>query len=205
MNTLAEILSSNTRAEFFRLLFGLNQKEYYLREIARRSGLAVRTVQQEALKLETLRLIQKRRDGNRTYFSANKDNPIYQDIHNLVLKTTGLRDVLKSYLPDNSIQFAFIFGSIASGKEKPDSDVDLFIVGDIKLRTLSKYLTVPSQTIGREINSYTISNNELIKKITHKDHFISTVINSNKLFIKGDENEFGKLVEEWLAQTTSDE
>ena len=30
MNTLAEILSSNTRTEFFRLLFGLNQKEYYL-------------------------------------------------------------------------------------------------------------------------------------------------------------------------------
>jgi len=183
MNTLAEILSSNTRAEFFRLLFGLNQKEYYLREIAKCSGMAIGTIQQEALKLETLGLIHKRRDGNRTYFSANKAHPIYPDIHNLVLKTTGLRDVLTSYLPDNLIKFAFIFGSIATGKEKPDSDIDLFVVGDIGLRTLSKYLTEPGQIIGREINSYCISTKEFTAKITQKDHFISTVINSNKLFI----------------------
>ena len=204
MNTLATILSSNTRAEFFRLLFGLNQKEYYLREIEKYSGLTIRTIQQEADKLEKLNLILKRKNGNRTYFRANKIHPIYQDIHNLVLKTTGLKDVLKSYLSDNSIQFAFVFGSIATGTEQPDSDIDLFVVGDIGLRMLSKFLAKPSQTIGREINPYTISMNELINKITHKDHFISTVINSNKLFIKGDENEFEKLVEEWLAQTTSD-
>jgi len=202
MNTLAEILSSNTRAEFFRLLFGLNQKEYYLREIAKCSGLAIGTIQQEALKLENLGLIHKRRDGNRTYFSANKNHPIYQDIHRLVLKTTGLRDVLKLYLSDDLINFAFVFGSIATGTEKPDSDIDLFVVGDIGLRGLSKYLTEPGQMIGREINSYTISKKELIDKIIQHDHFLSTVISSQKLFIKGDENEFGKLVEEWLAKAT---
>jgi DNA-binding transcriptional ArsR family regulator len=204
MNTLAEILSSNTRAEFFRLLFGLNQKEYYLRELAKCSGLAIGTIQQEALKLENLGLIHKRRDGNRTYFSANKDHPIYLDIHQLVLKTIGLREVLKSSLLDNSIKFAFVFGSIASGNEKPDSDVDLFIMGDIGLRTLSKNLVEPSQIIGREINSYTINKKELTNKITQNDHFISTVISSQKLFIKGDENEFEKLVEEWLAKAASD-
>ncbi len=204
MNTLAQILSSNTRAEFFRLLFGLNQKEYYLRELAKCSGLAIGTIQQEALKLENLGLIHKRRDGNRTYFRANTNHPIYMEIHRLVLKTTGLRDVLRSYLSDNTIRFAFVFGSIASGNEKPNSDVDLFIVGDIGLRSLSKYLLEPSQTIGREINSYTISKKELTDKIKQNDHFISTVINSQKLFIKGDENEFKKLVEKWLAQATSD-
>jgi DNA-binding transcriptional ArsR family regulator len=202
MNTLAEILSSNTRAEFFRLLFGLNQKEYYLRELAKCSGLTIGTIQQEALKLENLGLIHKRRDGNRTYFSANKDHPIYMDIHHLVLKTIGLRDVLRSYLPDNSIHFAFVFGSIASGNEKPDSDIDLFIMGDIGLRTLSKHLVEPGQIIGREINSYTISKKELTYKITQNDHFISTIISSQKLFIKGDENEFAKLVEECLAEAT---
>ncbi|MCF7832114.1 MAG: nucleotidyltransferase domain-containing protein [Candidatus Marinimicrobia bacterium] len=204
MNTLAEILSSNTRAEFFRLMFGLNQKEYYLRELAKCSGMAIGTIQQEALKLENLGLIHKRRDGNRTYFRANKGHPIYMDIHRLVLKTTGLRDVLRSYLPDNSIQFAFVFGSIATNTEKPDSDIDLFVVGDIGLRGLSKYLTEPGQIIGREINSYSISTNELNKKIIQNDHFISAIINSQKLFIKGDENEFEKLVEEWLAEVTQD-
>ena len=202
MNTLTEILSSKTRAEFFRLLFGLNQKEYYLREIAKCSGLTIGSIQQEASKLENLGLIHKRRDGNRTYFSANKNHPIYQDIHQLVLKTSGLGEVLSMHLSDKSIQYAFVFGSIASGTEKPDSDIDLFVVGNIGLRMLSKALSTPSQTLKREINPYTISLNELSNKIIHNDHFVSTVINSNKLFIKGDENEFEKLVEKWLAQAT---
>jgi predicted nucleotidyltransferase/DNA-binding transcriptional ArsR family regulator len=204
MNLLAEILSSNTRSEFFRLLFGLEQKEYYLREIAKCSGLTIGTIQQEARKLEALGLIQKRRDGNRTYFSANKDHPIFQEIHQLVLKTTGLMSVLKYYLTDPTIQFAFVFGSIATGKAQAGSDIDLFIIGDIGLRTLSKYLTDPSQIIGREINPYTLSIKELSAKIIDQDHFVTTVINSNKLFIKGDENEFRELVEKWLAEATSD-
>jgi DNA-binding transcriptional ArsR family regulator len=205
MNALSEILSSNTRAEFFRLLFGLNRKEYYLREIAKCSGLSIGTIQQEALKLENLGLIRKRRDGNRTYFKANNDHPLYHEFHNLVLKTSGLAEVLEPYLTDNAIRFAFIFGSLASGNEKPESDADLFIVGDIGLRTLSANLSEPTQKIGREINPYTISINELHKKITQKEHFITTVINSNKLFIKGDENEFEKLVEEWMAKAAQDE
>ena len=70
MNILAEILSSKVRAEFFRILFGIESKEYHLREIQRRSDLAIGTVRQEANKLERIGLIKKRGDGNRTYYQA---------------------------------------------------------------------------------------------------------------------------------------
>ena len=139
MDVLAKILSSGVRAEIFRVLFGLSAVELHMREIQRRSGFAIGTIQTELRKLLMLDLVKKRRDGNRVYFSANRENPLFNDIHNLVLKTAGLVDVLKKALSVNEkIRLAFVFGSVARGKEKVGSDVDLVIIGDIGLR--KKYL-----------------------------------------------------------------
>ena len=117
MNILAEILSSRARAEFFRILFGIECKDYHLREIQRRAGLAIGTIRQEAKKLERIGLVQKRVDGNRTYYQADRSHPLYVTIHDLVLKTTGLAEILRNSLSIDAIKFAFVFGSIASGKE----------------------------------------------------------------------------------------
>ena len=193
MNLLAEILSSNTRAEFFRLLFGTRKREYYLREIERLSAMTIGAIQQEAAKLEKLGLIEKRRDGNRLYYKANNSHPLYHVIKQMVYRTNGLIAVISRSLNTDNIEYAFIFGSFALNTEKPESDVDLFIVGNIGLREVSKLLKDTSKTIDREINPYVITFHELAKKIKNNDHFISSVLNSQKIFIKGDENEFEKL------------
>ncbi|MCF7793319.1 MAG: hypothetical protein K9N09_04425 [Candidatus Cloacimonetes bacterium] len=65
MTILAEILSSRVRAEFFRILFGVDPKECHLRETERLSGFAIGTVIKEANKLTRLRLINRRIDGNK--------------------------------------------------------------------------------------------------------------------------------------------
>ena len=91
MNTLSEILSSRTRAEVFRLLFGAVEEELHVREIQRRSGLNDSTIRQELSKLVRLDLIKRRKDSNRVYYKANKLNPLYPELHNLVLKTLALQ------------------------------------------------------------------------------------------------------------------
>ena len=104
MSLLSEILSSNIRAEIFRLLFGVTDEELHMREIERRTGFAIGTIQTELKKLLRLDLLNKRRDGNRLYYHANKDHPLYTAIHNLVIKTVGLVDVLHGALaPKNRL------------------------------------------------------------------------------------------------------
>jgi uncharacterized protein len=193
VNILGEILSSNGRAEIFRLLFGVDRKELHLREIERRSGFAIRTVRQEASKLLRLGLIQERRDGNRVYFKANIEHPLFGDICNLVMKTSGLVDVIQKALDGTDISFAFVFGSIAAGKQKPESDIDLFVVGRISLRGLSKLLKNASNKLGREINSNVMTEEEFGKRIQQKEHFVSSVLESPKLMIIGNENELASL------------
>jgi predicted nucleotidyltransferase len=195
MNILAEILSSRVRSEIFRILFGTDVQEYHLREIQRRAKLAIGTVQQETAKLEELELIIRQQDGNRTYYKANIAHPLYREIHNLVLKTIGLTDILRTALSIDAIKIAFVFGSFASGTEKSNSDIDVFIIGDISLRTMSKVLKEPSLKIGREINPHVMTLKEFVIRKTDKEHFVKNIIDSPKLMIIGTENELTRLGE----------
>ena len=192
---LAEILSSRIRVEIFRLLFGSDNASLHMREIERKSGFAIGTVQRELRKLVKLDLIKKTKDGNRTYYQANKENPIYQDIFNIVQKTVGSIFLLKEALSQSTeIEFAFIFGSFATGKENSHSDIDLMVIGNLGLRNVVSLLSGISEKTGREINPHVFGTIDLKKRIKIKDHFVTNLINSNKLFIIGEEDEFRKLV-----------
>jgi DNA-binding transcriptional ArsR family regulator len=188
-NRLAELLSSRTRAEIFRLLFGGRGEELHVREIERRSGLNDSTLRQELRKLVRLDLVQSRRDSNRVYYRAKAENPLYPEIRNLVLKTSGLSDLLKSALRDKRIRVAFVFGSIASGEEKAGSDVDLMVIGQLGLRDLSRLLSGIEEKIGREVNPHVLREEEFRKRIRAKEHFVSRVMETPKIFVIGSQNE----------------
>jgi predicted nucleotidyltransferase len=189
MNRLAELLSSRARAEIFRLLFGGTGEELHVREIERRSGLNDSTLRQELRKLVRLDLVHSRKDSNRLYYRAKNENPLYPEIHNLVLKTSGLADVLKHALRDKRIRVAFVFGSIARGEEKSGSDVDLMVIGQLGLRDLSRLLSGIEEKIGREVNPHVSHEDEFRKRIRTKEHFVSSVMESPKIFVIGSQDE----------------
>ena len=195
MDVLAKILSSGVRAEIFRVLFGLSAEELHMREIQRRSGFAIGTIQTELRKLLMLELVEKRRDGNRAYFSANRENPLFNDIHNLVLKTAGLVDVLKKALSVNEkIRLAFVFGSVARGEVQAGSDVDLMVIGDVGLREISRYLSGATELIGREINPHVYTEVDFSSRKKSGEHFLNRLLKEPKLFIIGNEDDLEAVV-----------
>ena len=189
MAVLQEILSSRIRSEIFRLLFGLSERQLHIREMERRSGLSVATVRQELQKLLRMQLVEARRSGNRLYYRANKGHPLYTDIRNIVLKTSGMVDILREVLDKEGVKIAYVFGSMASNQEGATSDVDLMVIGDVGLRTLSGWLSGVSEQIGREINPHVMNIAEFRKRKQSRDHFITRVLESEKLFIKGSEHD----------------
>ncbi|AEB09404.1 nucleotidyltransferase domain-containing protein [Desulfobacca acetoxidans] len=193
MGTLSDILSSRVRAEIFRLLFGLDEKELHLREIERQSGLSLGTIRQDLQKLVKLDLVSTHRDGNRLYYRANTDHPLYPEIRKLVLKTAGLVEIFRSVLGREGVELAFIFGSLASNKERAASDVDLMVIGAVGLRTLSGWLAEVSDQIGREINPHTLTAEEFRRRKKKSNHFLSNVLESPKLFIIGNENDLAAM------------
>jgi DNA-binding transcriptional ArsR family regulator len=189
MNILARLLCSRVRAEIFRVLFGIKAGEVHLREIQRQTGFAVGTVRQDIGKLVKLGLVTRRQDGNRVYYSANRRHPLYTEIRLLVLKTVGLVDVLAEALDAGYILCAFVFGSVASGKEGVESDVDLMVIGDIGLRKVSGLLAAVGNRLGREINPHVMSPAEFGRRVHVRDHFLTSVLASPRIFVKGSDRD----------------
>jgi len=189
MDILTEFLSSRTRSAFLRLLFGLNSSPLHARELERRSGIRIGSVRQEAARLVRLGLITLRKDGNRTYYEANRHHPLYEDIHRIVLKTVGLVDVLRAALESTGIQCAFVFGSVAQGTAKAESDIDLMVVGNIGLRKLTSLLSGIGNQLGREINPHVLTPEEYHERVRRKDHFVTSVMASPKLLVVGTEDD----------------
>lgn len=189
MDTLSEILSSRSRAAVFKLLFSGSERELHLREIQRRSGLNDSTLRQELKKLVRLDLVKRRKDSNRVYYRANRDHPLFTEIRNLVIKTTGMVQVLHEAIETQQVNVAFVFGSIATGEETAGSDVDLLVIGDIGLRALSELLSGCSEVIGREVNPYVMTRDEYRKRVASDEHFISHVLKSPKLFVVGTDHD----------------
>ncbi len=194
MDILSEILSSRIRAAIFRLLFGFEAKELYMRDIERRTGFSIGAIQTELKKLLRFELLNKRKDGNRLYFQANKEHPLYSDLRNIVYKTNGLVDIIKDSLnQSDSIKYAFIFGSVARREETASSDVDLMVVGNLGLRQLTKLLSGLPEKLNREINPHCMSERDFNRRKNAGEPFINRICEEARLFIIGDENDLGTM------------
>lgn len=189
MNTLAELLSSRTRAEVFRLLFGLRETPLHLHEMKRQTGLAVATVRQELKRLARLGLVVQKKDGNRTYYTANPSHPLFPEVRALVLKTCGLADTLRNALRAPEIRCAFVFGSLARGEASPESDLDLMVIGNLGLRRVTALLSGVGTRVGREINPHVFTPAEFSHRRRAREHFVATVMDSPRLFLVGSEHE----------------
>lgn len=193
MAKLLSILFPQVRAEVLRLLFADASREVHLRDLTRQSGLGLGTMQGELEKLSAADLVTSRRDGNRRYYRANAAHPLFSDLRQLVLKTSGLRDVLAEALAGiEGIAVAFVFGSLADGAGKAASDVDLLVIGEVGLRKLAGPLRSAGEQLGREINPVTMTAKEFTQG-RKKNPFLVDVLGKPKLFVKGGADELERL------------
>ena len=190
---LAKILKSNTCAEILRILFDDRLEEHYLRDLKRLTTCSLTALQKEIKFLVEINLVLARKDGNRIYYCANQDHPLFLDLKSIVEKTTGVTYLLQTCLKDDRIEYALIFGSFAKGEEKGHSDIDLLIIGNISMRELTKLLSGLQEKIGRDINPHIYKKSEFISKVKNKDHFIMNIMKSPKKGVIGNMDELKRL------------
>ena len=124
-----------------------------------------------------------------------------RELAEIFRKTSGLADVLRSALAPlgKSIDLAFVFGSVAQGKERSASDVDVFVVGDAAFADVVKALTATQSRLGREINPVVMSKRDVRAKFKAGDRFLARVAREAKLFLMGTEDDFRKLAKDRAA------
>jgi len=203
---IASALFGAARQGVLRLLFGHSSERFYQRQIVREVGLGYGAVQRELKRLEGCGLLLRSVEGRQTYYQANADSPVFEELRGLIRKTFGVADVLRSGFARlaKDIRVAFVYGSIAKGAETAESDVDLLVVADsLALADIVAALRHAQEELRREVNPTVYQTKEFSRKLSQGHHFVAKVVAGPKLFVVGDEGELARLGEIGVAQTPS--
>lgn len=191
----AEILFGAYRRQVLALLLLRPDERFYVRGIARLTGIPAGSLHRELSLLAKAELLVRRNEGRQVYYQANRQSPIFSELAGIFRKTAGLADVIRAALLPlaDEVELAFVFGSVAQGKERSDSDIDLFVVGETSFAAIVELLTDLHEQLGREINPIIMNSAEFSEK-WHSDSFLQRVAKEPKIFIMGGTDDFAKLV-----------
>jgi transcriptional regulator with XRE-family HTH domain/predicted nucleotidyltransferase len=103
-----------------------------------------------------------------------------------------LKEFLKKY--NDFICISFIFGSTARLTQKGGSDIDLFVVGDVRLKDLALTLAEAEQVLGRPINPVIYTKKTFLEKLSERDPFLMQVLNGEKIILGGFDDELRAMV-----------
>ncbi len=177
-------------------LFSHPDERYFVRQLTTLVKEDSTNVSRELIRLEKTGILVSTKEGKQKYYQANKKSPIYDELHGLIIKTVGVVDTLRSALAlaMERIKVAFVFGSIASGNEDKASDIDVMVVGAVSFGDVVSLLSTAEEKLGREINSVVYPIAEFKQKVRDDHHFVKTVLEGEKIFLIGDEDELARLV-----------
>lgn len=138
---LTNLLFKDYRRKVLSLLLLHPEEKYHVRAIARLTNTVAGTLHKELSRLADAELLLKQKVGNQTFYRANVDCDIFEDLASL-LKTlastrenNGKMDVLieknreaiLNLAKVNGITNVRVFGSMARNEAGPNSDLDLLV------------------------------------------------------------------------------
>lgn len=191
MNELSALMGE-AKARVLQLLLLYPERDFYQREVAERTRLRLRAVQQALTPLVESGIVVREQRGRQVFYRVNSDCPIIPELRGLITKTIGIAEPLRRALaPLSEIESALVFGSFASGRFRPGSDVDLLVVGEVSPRDVVAALARASEEIGREVNAVIMTEDELRERMARGDNFIRSVLDGPTIPVLGEIDELG--------------
>jgi predicted nucleotidyltransferase len=194
---LSALFSSTARVRLLSVLLRTPGERFYLRQLQGITGISPRSVQLELRNLVEAGILERAVSGNRTYYWADERCPILPELRGMFTKTAGVADAMGSALEPlrKRIMFALIYGSMASGRDKPASDVDLLVIGSATFSQVVRTVESAQDSLGREINPTVMTEDEVRARAKRNDHFLSSLRRGPKIMLIGDADEFDQLAQ----------
>jgi predicted nucleotidyltransferase len=113
---------------------------------------------------------------------------VFEELRGVVLKTSGLADVLRVALGPltSDIRAAFVYGSIARREDTAASDVDLLVISDqLTYADVFMVLEKATRQLGRRVNPTVYTSAELARRIRQRNAFVMGVLAQPKIWLIG--------------------
>ena len=148
---LDTLITSKTRLKLILKFFLNSSSRAHLRNLESEFGESTNAIRLELNKFEEAGLLTSEVKGNKKVFRANTNHPLFSDIHNILLKTIGLDQIIDRVLTKiGNVDLAFVTGDFARGIDTPI--IDLVLVGkEINKEYLLKLATRTEEMINRKI------------------------------------------------------
>ena len=200
--TIGSTLFNKTQRGLLSLFFIRPEQSFYLRQIVRTAGIGQGAAQRELARWVDVGLLQRTQQGNQVHFQANRASPVFAELKSLVVKTSGVVDVLRESLAGHAelITVAFVHGSVANGTENACSDVDVIVVGELGFAEVTSAMQAAQDIIGREVNPTVYPVREFQAKLRAGHHFLTSVLDAPKFFFFFSDDELERLGEKRLAR-----
>lgn len=177
------------------------EQSFYVREVARLTGVPAGSAHRELKRFAEAGLLTRTSVGNQVRYQASRACPIFEELAGIFRKTVGMADVLREALLPlvENIDAAFIFGSVAQGKEGPASDVDVMVVGSPSFDSVVEAVYGARDRLRREVNPVVMPTKSFRSKLANRERFVSRIMSEPKIVLMGDLDELGKSAQDRAA------
>jgi predicted nucleotidyltransferase len=190
--SMADALFTPVQQRVLAILYGRPAKRFQSAELIRQAGSGTGATHRLLTRLAACGILRVSEEGNQKYYQANPNCPIHKELIALIRKTVGLTIPIREALAPiaDRIQAAFVYGSIAGGTDRADSDVDLMVVAErLDYPTLYEAVQAAERQLGRSISPNLMTAEEWHRKATRSDSFVDRVRRKRRLFILGSDRD----------------
>ncbi|MBD3250704.1 MAG: hypothetical protein GF381_04015 [Candidatus Pacebacteria bacterium] len=191
MTDLQDLMISRVRVKMLELFFLNPEEMYYVRQITRKISEEINAVRRELERMLGSGLLKSEERGNRLYYYLNKRYPYYQELMQMIAKSTGLGLKLRKKRRQlGSVKFVMFSGKFIRGIRPTQDEVDLLIIGDVELQAVQKLMKEEEDKQGRELNYAVFSEEEFEFRKTRRDPFIMEILYGSRVMVIGSEVDF---------------
>jgi len=184
------LITSQTRIKLLTKFFLNSRTKAHLRGLESEFGESSNSIRVELNRFEEAGLLGSLRDGNKKVYQANVKHPLFKDIHNLILKESGIDLVIEKVIHRMGLlESIYLTGDFARGKDSPV--IELVLVGkELDREYLARKVVQAEQLVGRKVSYVVLEPEEAeshLRKIKADD--LLPLWNSSEHKIKAEPSE----------------
>lgn len=164
---LDALITSKTRIKIILKFFLNKSNKSYLRSLEQEFGESSNAIRIELNRFEEAGLLKSHFDGNKKYFQANQEHPLFDDIHSILLKMVGIDTIVENIAQRlEHVEAAYVSGNFARGIDS--KTIDLILVGDqIDRKLINNYIRKAEKMITRKVHYTRINQSEKEDYLNH--------------------------------------
>lgn len=144
------LISSKTRVKLLLKFFINSNTAAYLRGLESEFGESSNAIRVELNRLEKAGMLRSEMKGNKKMYCANTEHPLYQEVHNILLKHIGIDQVVSNVVERlGEVKRVYLSGTFARGIDGPV--IDIILVGSVDRAYLVNLIEKAEQLINRKI------------------------------------------------------